>query len=206
MEYDTEKREINLIDKYIDALDKFTIDFVNVIKKHTDYVIVSGYVSILFGRTRASEDVVFLIPHMESSKFKILFDDLTANGYECANTSNWFEAYEAWDEHAIRFYKEDPLPNAEFKKITRDIQKRALDGKIRVLLKSGELFISPIELQIAYKLSLISQGNFEEISSDKDFEDAKHLYEIFHGKFNKDKLFYFVKELKVEEMFEWLKK
>ena len=57
MEYDAEKKKINLNEKYIDKLDKFTIDFVNILTKYSDYVIVSGYVSILLGRTRASEDV-----------------------------------------------------------------------------------------------------------------------------------------------------
>ena len=206
MEYDAEKKKINLNEKYIDKLDKFTIDFVNILTKYSDYVIVSGYVSILLGRTRASEDVDLLIPDMKFSQFDKLFKDLMGEGYECANSSISEDAFEMWNEHAIRFYKGEPLPNIEFKKITNDIQRESFDNKIRVLLKDEELFISPIELQIAYKLSLISQGDFEEISSDKDFEDAKHLYEIFHDKINKDKLIHFIKKLNVLKEFEWLKK
>ncbi len=48
------------LDKELNALDEFVLHFVNSIK--SDYVIVSGYVSILFGRARMSEDVDDLIP------------------------------------------------------------------------------------------------------------------------------------------------
>lgn len=49
-----------------------------------------------------------------------------------------------------------------------------------------------MELQIAYKLFL---------GSDKDFENAKHLLKTFQGKLNKDKLTGFIKEFKVEKEF-----
>jgi len=206
MKYDVKTKEIDLTEKFIDKLDKFTLDFIDIFEKYGKYVIVSGYVSILLGRTRGSEDVDLLIPDMQFSQFDGLFNNLINNSWECANTSNSKEAFSLWGEHAIRFYKGEPLPNIEFKKITNDIQKMAFENRIKVLLKGGELFISPLELQIAYKLSLISQGDFEDISSDKDFEDAKHLYEVFHEKLNNKELIYFVKEFKVEDKFEWLKK
>ncbi|MEF8849138.1 MAG: hypothetical protein V5A68_08425 [Candidatus Thermoplasmatota archaeon] len=50
-----------VINRELSDLDKFTIDFINVLKKHTKYVIVSGYVSILLGMARASEYVDFQI-------------------------------------------------------------------------------------------------------------------------------------------------
>jgi len=68
------------------------------------------------------------------------------------------------------------------------------------------LYISPLELQIAYKLSIISKGDFEEISSDKDFEDAKHIYEYFKDKLNKERLLYYINMLKVGRIWEWLQK
>jgi len=37
---------------------------------------VSGYVSILLGRTRATEDVDLLVPKMHFNGFKLLFEDL----------------------------------------------------------------------------------------------------------------------------------
>ena len=110
------------------------------------------------------------------------------------------------DEHAIRFSRETPIPNIEFKKITSKIQEDAFNNKLSVKFNGKSLFISPLELQIAYKLSLMSKGSFEEISSDKDFEDAKHLYEVFNEKLNKEKLLEYIKLFKVENRFELLKK
>lgn len=205
MEYNKEKREIRS-DKILNDLDKLTIDFISIIEKYTGYVIVSGYVSILLGRSRASEDVDLLIHEMDFSNFKEMFEELTGNGYECINTSDIKDAYEMLDEHAIKFFKETPVPNIEFKKITNNIQKTAYEGRIKVIIKDKILFISPLELQIAYKLSLMSKGDFEEISSDKDFEDAKHLYETFKEKLNKEQLLGYIRLFGVEDKWELLKK
>ena len=177
-----------------------------ILQKYADYVIVSGYVSILLGRTRGSEDVDLLIPPMAFSSFESLFSELLSKKYECANTSIVGEAYELLDEHAIRFFREGvPVPNIEFKKISSDIQRQAFQNRIKVILPNAALFVSPLELQIAYKLSLMSDMDIKDISSDKDFEDAKHLYELFKEKLNKEEMLYFVGRLCVERKFKILK-
>jgi len=53
MEYYNEKGEIK-INKELNNLDKFVLDFISLLE---EYVIVSGYVSILLRRSRATEDV-----------------------------------------------------------------------------------------------------------------------------------------------------
>jgi len=205
MEYNVNKKEISM-DKELNILDRFTIDFTNILKKHIDYVLVSGYVSILLGRSRSSEDVDLLVPPMDISDFEILFNDLTEKGYECANTSNLREAYNMLKDHAIRFYEGGiPLPNMEFKIINNEIHQYALDNKIRVVIGDNILFISPIELQIAYKLYLMSDGDIMEMSSDKDFEDAKHLYELFKEKIDSEKMLKFVSKFGVEQKWNFLK-
>jgi len=45
------------IDRELSELDCFTLDFIRILEKHVNYVLVHGYVSILLGRARASEDV-----------------------------------------------------------------------------------------------------------------------------------------------------
>ena len=203
MEYNAERMEI-ITDREIGELDRFAIKFLQVLEKYAEYVVISGYVSILLGRSRASEDIDLLIPEMKFSDFKEMFDSLIEKGYECANTSNPKEAYEMLDEHAIRFFKETPIPNIEFKKITDNIQMDAFKKRIKVILKEKTLFVSPLELQIAYKLYLMVGGSFEEISSDKDFEDAKHLYESFKEKLNKDDIHKYIRLFKVEDKFDFL--
>ena len=206
MKYDNQKGEI-YSDKIINELDRFVFDFLNILEKHSEYVIVSGYVSIVLGRTRASEDVDLLIPRMNFDKFHQLFNDINKNDFECLNTSDVREAFEIWQQHAIRFSRGGmPIPNMEFKMINNEIQEDAFRNRINLILENKTIYISPLELQIAYKLSIISQGNFEEISSDKDFEDAKHIYEYFKDKLNKDKLSYYIELFKVHEAWRWLQK
>ena len=56
MEYNKEKREI-ILDKELNNLDIFALKFLNIISRYTDYVVIAGYVSILLGRTRTTEDI-----------------------------------------------------------------------------------------------------------------------------------------------------
>jgi len=205
MEYDKDNGEI-IIDKELNELDKFVFDFVEVLERHVGYVIVSGYVSILLGRARGSEDVDLLVPGMPLEKFRELDNDLRKNEFECANTSIVKEAFEMLDEHAIRYYKGVPVPNMEFKKISNDIHKKAFEDRLKVKIGEKVLFISPLELQIAYKLSLVAKGGIDEVSSDKDFEDAKHLYELFKEKLDKEKLLSYVRKFEVEDIWEILQK
>lgn len=45
------------------------IKMANLVKNNIKYVIVSGYVAILFGRSRISEDVDLLVEHISFEKF-----------------------------------------------------------------------------------------------------------------------------------------
>ena len=195
MDYNKEKREIKL-DRELNKLDGFVLDFVNLLNK---YVIVSGYVSILLGRSRATEDVDLLIPEINEKEFHDLWKKIHENGFECLNTSKVVEGFDMLKEHAIRFaIIGKPIPNIEFKIIKTDIDKYSYEKKIKVVLSHGEIFISPIELQIAYKLFLATDGTDEELLSDKDIEDARHLYKLFNEKINKEELLIFINKLNVK--------
>ncbi len=206
MKYYSKKKELLIENKTLNYLDKFTLSFLEIIKKYTSYVIVSGYVSILLGRSRGSEDVDLLIPDMSLDNFKIIFKDLEKENFECINTSNVTEAYEIWHDHAIKFCEKGKvIPHMEFKIISNNLQKYALDNKVSVKLNEKvDFFISPLELQIAFKLSLMPDSDFGEISSDKDFEDAKHIYEYFKDDLDMERLLYFVNLLKVRNKFDLL--
>jgi len=60
------------------------------------------------------------------------------------------------------------------------------------ILNELEIYISPIELQIAHKLFL---------SSEKDIEDAEYLYILFRENLKNEILQYFLKELNQEQKF-----
>jgi len=193
MQYFEDKKEI-LLDKVVNNLDRFVLDFVNLLD---EYVIVSGYVSILFGRSRMTEDVDLLVPKMKEEEFKKLWIKLYEGGFWCINTPKPKEAFDMLKEHAIRFSKENaPIPNMEFKIIKNELDKFAYNNKIKVHIGSENLFISPLELQIAYKLFL---------GSEKDLEDARHLYNLFRDKLNKQELNHSINKLNVMDKVKFLK-
>ena len=74
-----------ILDRELSELDKFAIKFSDIIKIHTPYVIVSGYVSILLGRSRVSEDIDMILPAMNEDKWELIYNDLIKNGYYCLN-------------------------------------------------------------------------------------------------------------------------
>ncbi|MEK6842310.1 MAG: hypothetical protein AABX84_00700 [Nanoarchaeota archaeon] len=74
------------------------------------------------------------------------------------------------------------------------------------MLKEKTLFISSLEIQIAYKLFLAADGTNEELSSDKDIEDAKHIYDLSKDKINKDELSLFLNKLNAKHKMKWLEK
>jgi len=60
---------INLItDRNI--LDKFVIEFTNILEKHAKYVVVSGFVAIVNGRVRGTEDVDLIVESTASLNSK----------------------------------------------------------------------------------------------------------------------------------------
>lgn len=202
MEYDIDKKEIAL-NRELNNLDRFVIKFCKLLK---EYVIVSGYVSILFGRTRATEDIDLLVPYMKKDEFEKLWKKIYKEGFECINTQDLKEAFEFLQDHAIRFFlkSEKPIPNIEFKMIKNELDEYSFQNKIKVIIKNDILFVSSIEMQIAFKLFLSADGTADELSSDKDIEDARHLYKIFKDKINKDEMMSLINKLKVEKKIRWL--
>jgi len=186
-------------DKVINELDKFVIDFINILEQHTDYVIVSGYVSIILGRSRGTEDVDLLVKPIELEQFKELWEHLDKEGFECVNTSDIEDAFKQWDEYAIRFARKNKaVPNMEFKKMKKDIDNYSSDNKIQIKLNEKTLFLSPLEMQIAYKLLLSTE------EGDKDIEDARHIYKLFKDSINKEELQELANKLEVQDKLEWL--
>jgi len=201
MKYNKNKKEI-ILDKELNNLDKFVWDFISSLEK---YVIVSGYVSILLGRSRATEDVDLLVPDMTYEEFENLWKRLGKRGFECMNSSNVQESFKMLKEHAIRFFKKGkPTPNIEFKFMKTDLDRYSFEKRIKVVIGNYIFWISPLELQIAYKLFLAADGTDEELIPDKDIEDAKHLYNLFEDKINKEEFLLFVNKLNVNKRLRFL--
>jgi len=164
------------LDRELNELDKFVISFIKILEKYTNYVIISGYVSILLGRSRATEDIDIFTKKLDKDNFLKLYDDLDNSGYWCLNTSDSNEAYNHLNDGlAIRFaLKETAIPNFEIKFAKKPTDLMSLREHLVVITKEGNLNISSLEMQIAFKRHYLK--------SDKDLEDANHIETLFKDK------------------------
>jgi len=73
--------KIAIENKIITTLDKFVLNFMKILEEYVDYVIVSGYVVILFGRARGTEDIDTIIRYIDSDTFASFYQKLSREGY-----------------------------------------------------------------------------------------------------------------------------
>ncbi len=159
--------------KKINALDELVVSFTDILDSlKIDYVIVSGYVAIVFGRSRATEDIDILIEHISKEKFSELYADIAKKGWWIINTGEVDDAFDMLREnYAIRVAKaKKVIPNFEVKFIKDHVDKYSIENKISVDIGIKTFLMSPIEMQIAYKCYL---------GSEKDIEDAYFLFSLF---------------------------
>ena len=142
-------------------LDRLVMEFVRCLG--FNYVIVAGYVAILLGRTRTTDDVDVVVDAATGAEVAARVDRC---GFKPLTLGSNLD-YE-FRHLSVRFYKPPAvLPNFEVKPPRSFYQRYALAQRIAVSIAGEVLYVSPLELQIAYKLWL---------GSDKDFEDAVFLY------------------------------
>ena len=165
MELEVKNKSITLNGKVVNNLDKFVLDLVKILEKYTDYVIVSGYVAIFFGRTRATEDIDIIIKKGDMRSF---LEEVTNKGYWIINTPDIGHAIELLnDNERIRISKEGQIiPNVEIKYPEDESDSFSLKNKIKTNFDDNYLFFSPLEIQIAYKLKLGQGGRSEEHTSE----------------------------------------
>ncbi|MBI2140548.1 hypothetical protein HYU14_06500 [Candidatus Woesearchaeota archaeon] len=168
-------RKIIEIGRELSELDRFTFDFIRVLREHTPYVIVSGYVAILLGRSRASEDIDIFIPPMRLEGVKALVVGLGKAGFECIQAESHDEIFGYLkDKYAVRFARKNAvIPNIELKFTKTAVDNLTLKDAITVKIGKDALMISPLEMQIAFKEEILK--------SPKDIEDARHLRNIGEG-------------------------
>ncbi len=164
-----------VIQRDLTELDIFAKKFLDTLKKHTDYLIVSGFVSIATGRTRGTEDIDIIIPAMEKEKFTALFNELEKNNFWCYQGDNPREVYAYIKNlNSIRFAKTNEIfPNIELVPFNQTKKAKFFEFSHpqKIKIKDFEFNIPPLEFEILYK-EMILKGK-------KDIEDAKHLRTFF---------------------------
>jgi len=199
MEFEFSENKIEF-ERELSNLDRLVIKFTGILDRlEIEYVIISGYIAILFGRSRHTEDIDLFIEEMRFEKFEFLWKELEKEGFECINESNPKIAYNNYlqEKLAIRFAEKGMIqPNFEIKFPKTELNHYSLRTKVVAEINGKEtLNTSKMELQIPFKLYL---------GSNKDIEDATHLWQMFKDKLNMKIFNGFVKRLEVEEKVRFL--
>ncbi|MEI7648204.1 MAG: hypothetical protein WCJ47_00660 [Methanomicrobiales archaeon] len=162
-------------------MDLFVCRVLDILTLYTPYVIVSGYVSILFGRTRSTEDVDILIPVCDVSSFLLLHDRFIEHGYEFLNAEDGRGLHSMLTSGSgIRLCEKDKfIPNIEIKFIRNESDAYSFKNRISFITNDRTFWIGPLEMQIAYKFWL---------GSGKDIEDAIFIREISRDFIDEDLL------------------
>tara|TARA_Y100000034_G_scaffold20219_2_gene23033 strand:+ start:480 stop:1040 length:561 start_codon:yes stop_codon:yes gene_type:complete len=160
--------------KNINILNEFCVKFCKILEKHTNYIIVSGFVAIASGRVRATEDIDLIIPKIDKRLFVKIHEDLIENDFVCMQSDNPEEIYNEYLNHkaSVRYtLKDQPLPEMELKLSKDELDEYQLKTKQKLKLTGLDLWFSSINMNIAFKE--------EYLKSDKDLEDAKHLRKVY---------------------------
>ena len=161
-----------------------------------DHVFVAGYVAILAGRSRSTEDIDVFIERCSAEPIDELVAELEREGYwgsamplsetygNLANDTNIWVAPDG-----------EMTPHLEVKFPSDEFDEASLRNAIDAHVGDHTIPIGPLELQIAYKLSLGGRT---------DLEDAAHLYTVFGETLSRDRLEVWVGRLNVTERYERL--
>lgn len=188
-----------LVERAPSELDTLAIEFSSLLgNAGIQHVYVAGYVAILSGRPRATQDIDVLIERCDERTVEALVDDLQAADFwgPAMPLSNAYELLSNGDN--IWVAREDEMaPHLELKFVDDEFDRASLENAITARIGGSEIPIGPLELQIAYKLYLEAR---------KDFEDAVHLYTMFEDGLNIEKLESWVRKLGVETEYDRLKR
>jgi len=169
------ENDVIVIDRDLNSLDVFVRDFLRVLRKYSDYLIVSGFVSISTGRTRGTENVDCLVKEIGRDRFAELFEDLKKSGFWCYQGDSLEEVWRYVEKgDSIRLARNDEIfPNMEFIFVnsSRVAKYFELTHPQKIRVRDFEFLIPPIEFEILYK-EMVLKG-------DKDVADAVHLREFF---------------------------
>lgn len=187
-----------VVEREPNQLDELAIEFSRVLDQFdVKHVYIAGYVSILAGRARATEDVDVLIERIDEETADELAATLDEMGFwgPAMPLTSMYEILDTGDN--IWVAPEDQItPHLEVKLARDEFDRASLNNSITARIGGEIIPIGPFELQIAYKLYLGAQ---------KDIEDAIHLHTLFEESLSVVRLEEWVTRLGVEDEYERLK-
>lgn len=187
-----------IVDRQPSDLDELAISFSTRLSEHdVDHVFVAGYVAILTGRARSTEDIDVIVDRMSQETVEAITTGLERDGYwgpamplsdMAGNLASGTNIWVARDG--------DITPHLEVKYATDRFDRASLANSLSAEIHGMSIPVGPLELQIAYKLFLDTQ---------KDFEDAVHLLDLFEESLSIQELEEWVETLEVESAYERLR-
>ena len=188
-----------IVEREPNQLDELAIGFSEILDRFDiDHVYIAGYVSILAGRARSTEDVDVLIERIDEETTDELAATLDEEGFwgPAMPLPSMYEMLDGGDN--IWVAPEDQItPHLEVKFVRDAFDRASLENALTARIGEEAVPIGPLELQTAYKLHLGAQ---------KDIEDAVHLYALFKESLSVSRLEEWVTRLDVEDEYEQLKR
>ncbi len=196
---DRSSRTVHLFKTRLASEDIVALGFAEILEGlGIRYAVVAGYVAILFGRARRSDDIDFVAEDVTEEGFIELCRKASRRGftlmqgeiYSDEHVRNVYRRYLS-EGYSLRFmYRDMVVPNIEFRLATTSLHRYAINNSYRVVINNKyTVRISPLELQIAYKLYL---------GSDKDIGDAVFLYTLFREAISLEELYTWCERLGVD--------
>lgn len=191
--------ETLVVDRDPNRLDELAIAFSRLLERFDiGHVFVAGYVAILSGRARATQDIDVLVESLTEQQVDDLTAALDAEGFwgPAMPLASAYEMLSNGDN--IWVAPEDQMtPHLEVKFVGDEFDRASLRTAITAQVGEETIPIGPLELQIAYKLYLGAQ---------KDVEDAVHLYTLFEPNLSTQRLEQWAKRLDIEDKYDRLRR
>lgn len=188
-----------VVEREPNRLDELATDFSDLLDRvDVDHVFVAGYVAILAGRARSTEDVDVLVEPIDQATADELVETLDGTGYwgPAMPLSSTYEMLEGGDNVWIA-PNDQITPHLVVKRVRDEFDRASLDDALTARIGDRTIPIGPLELQIAYTLRLGARH---------DVEDAVHLFTLFEETLSASRLEEWVRRLEVEDEYERLKR
>jgi hypothetical protein len=188
-----------IVEREPNRLDELAIGFSEVLEQFDiKHVYIAGYVSILAGRARSTEDVDVLIERIDEETADELAETLDEEGFwgPAMPLPSMYEMLDNGDN--IWVAPEDQItPHLEVKFVRDEFDRASLENALTARIGDTTVPIGPLELQITYKLHL---------GSKTDIEDAVHIYTLLGESLSAARLEDWATRLGVEGEYERLKR
>ena len=191
--------DVLVVDREPSDLDELALEFSEILRElGIEHVFVAGYVAILAGRARATQDIDVIVEPTDERTVQQMVSRLEDSGF-------WGPAMPLSEAHQMlsggdRLWvarQDEMVPHLDVTYPNDEFDETSLRESIAGEIGGRRFPIGPLELQIAYKLYL---------DTEKDFEDAVHLYTTFEESLSSTELEHWVGKLDVIEAYERLQR